>query len=275
MKELMDHLYLVTELSMEDSSQNLGEESFEGFFTRLFNFDPIRLSSSWKRLSRISRTYTPAMGTKINIELRSNEDDYTMDLVTRGRQVVNDLSKEVLYDISLLLESEEVLTENVMNLQNAINENRVQSFRLKDLPMFNRPLLGARSISGNESELALIVQGNEIKTETRRSSSHHFNRDGYSHSQNREVIIDRSNDERRMREAGVHWDNRKTNDVVKALYLLRPITERSSLINKNMIRGGDRYTKDIVKQLLVWQEILYEHSYFIVHRTSRLLTESN
>ncbi len=272
MKDLMDHLYLTSELSMEDDSQDLGEESFEGFFTRFFNWDPVRLRSSWKRLSKIDRSYTVAMGTKIPVELLSEYDDYTMDLATRGRQVVKDLSKEVLFDISLLLESEKTLTENIVELQKAIDNNRLDSFVLKDLPMFNRPLLGARSITGSENELDLIKQGNEIKYNTRVTHGYQY---GGGNSIYVESTPDRKADERKLREAATYWDNRMTNDVVKSINLLRAITDRTSLITKSMIRGGDKRSKDLVKQLMVWQEMLYEHSYFIVHRTSRFLAKSS
>lgn len=267
----MDVLYLETELSMES---NIEDASFEGFFTRMFNFDPIRLRSSWKRLSRIDRGYTPSMGSKVTIELHSEWDDYTMDISTRGRTVVTDLAKEVLYDISLLIESEEILTENVVRLQRAIDDGSSHTATLTPLTIFDRPLLGARLISGTESEMDLIKQGNEIKVNRRVTHGYQTGHHG-GYNIGVEETPDRKADIRKLREAGTYWDNRKTADVVKAIHLLRNITDRSSLINSHMLRGGDNYTKGLMKQLMVWQEILYEHSYFIVHRTSRLLAKSS
>lgn len=275
MKELMDHFYILSELSTEDSSEELGEESFEGFFTRFFNWDPVRLNSSWKRLSRVDRMYTPSMGSKVPVELLGQMDSFTFDLSNRGRQVVKDLAKEILFDISLILESEEILTKNVMDLQKAIDDGTVRSFSLKKLAIFDRPLLGARLITGKENELDLISQGNAPDVKTTTGSNISFSTSGHmQHTSTSMDYVDRSNDERKLRQAGTYWDNRMTGDVVKSLHLLKTITDRSSLITKSMIRGGDSYTKDIIKQLMVWQEILYEHSYFIVHRTSLFLTRT-
>lgn len=263
---MLNDLYVVSSLIENE------DESMEGRMIRFFNWDPVRLRSSWKRLGKINRKFRPSMGTKVDIKLLDEFDDYTMDLSTRGNKIVSDLSKEVLFEISLILESEEVLTKNVDLLSAAIMDGSdVRFIKLTPLPLFGRPLLGARSISGDENELDLIEQGLEIKTKTST---------GFGYSQHGgvgymvEESADRRADERNLSKAGTHWDNRKTEDVVKALRLLAPITERRSLISKSMVGANSKESKELVKQLMVWQEILYEHTYFIVHRTSKLLTET-
>lgn len=269
---IMDDLFILSELSNENA---LGEESFEGFLTRLFNWDPVRLRSSWKRLGKVSRKYTPAMGSKTDVELVSDSDDYTMNLVSRGNQIVKDLAKEVLFDIHLVLESDKILTDNVEALQIAINNGTLGTFVPKDLAIFNRPLLGARSITGTENELDLIKQGNEPEMKTKFGYGVGHNGRNVTHNITVDQYYDRTKDIRKLDRAGTYWDNRMTNDVVKGLRLLKPIADRSNLISKNMVYGGGSLAKKHIKTLMVWQEILYEHVYFLVHRTSRFLTESN
>lgn len=255
--------------SMESA---LGDPSMEGFFTRMFNFDPLRLRSSWKRLEKPSRLYSIGMGTRRDVRLRDDSDEYTYDLVMRGNKVVTDLTREVLLEVSYILDSDQVLLEEVERLQKAIDEGTLHQFQLRDLPMFNRPLLGARSITGTDNEMDLIKQGNEIKYD--HSVSHSYNSQlGYTPTI--QSTPNRKNDIRAIERAGTYWDNRKTQDVIRALQLLRAITDRKSLIGKDMIRGGGGAAKEHLKRLLVWQEILYEHSFFLVHRVSRLLGDTN
>lgn len=280
---LINDLYVISELSTEanDSSEllatmeMLGEESFEGFFTRFFNWDPVRLRSSWKRLGKIDRKYTLGMGTQAPVELTHEWDDYTLPLATRGNKVVKDLAKEVLFEISLLLDSNVVLTENVVGINKSVDSSlddaNTPYFEPKELPIFNRPLLGARVISGSENELDLIKQGLAIKTTTRVGHTHGYGRGG---GITIEQGADRRGDERKLRAAGTYWDNRMTKEVVKALYLLENITSRKSLITKQMFNARDPNVKKQARLLMVWQEILYEHAYFVVHRTSKLLASA-
>lgn len=264
---LLDHLFIVSSLAVESS--DLSDMSNEGFLIRTLNWDPIRLRSSWKRLSNINRKYTVAMGTKVDVELLDEWDQYTMDLVTRGNKIVHDLSKEVLFDIAIILESEAILTDNVVKLQAAIQEGQdLRIYANTPLPLFDRPLLGARSIGGSENELDLIKQGLKVKTNTRVGHSYHYGGGG---GVTVEQTPDRKADVRNLRKAGTYWDNRKTNDVVKALRLLETTVARESLISKSMVGATGKDGKALVKELMVWQEILYEHAYFIVHRTSKLL----
>lgn len=230
---VMDSLYVESEL-VDDAdvlSKALGTNSSQ-------------LKSVWDRLNNVSDRFSVKAGVKVDVDHPVEQrNSRILTLAKRDKVVCLDLSRDILLEVSLLLESDRIVGENAQALHEHIESHLETTFHLKQLPIVGRGLLGGRTVyPENIKETLTQWKSGSVESPV-------------------EVPALRS----------VKWDTRFTDDVVSALKLLRTILEADSCVDPNLLADAD--AKEMVVGLALQEELVYEHAKYLVEATSILLSD--
>lgn len=284
---------------MEDLHASILDFSPEGKLRSFFRFDKMRISKSYKQLKEAAEKVRNRGKAKVHPGDAWDDFHYDVSAISfRNKDVVKELSSELIKDIRLILDSKSTIDDNikrVIDYGNALARGNSTPTppTMKLPPMFGVPLLGNRMVTDSSTAAKTFSESSYNNTffstlTTGEAIAYHLvtallGPIGTMVDINK---IDRhgKKTEKQIEGAGLYMKFSEFDKLVSEFDKLKTILERSDgaedrieaqikeIKDMKLPNGKSAATamRSVYSQLYQQQEMVYEHAFYLLTKASNV-----